>query len=561
MFYGYCRKSTEQQQETSFEVQATFLKEQAEKLNEQCIIYTETGSGGSLTDRPVFLNLLSSLKKNDIIACYDQSRISRNDKESFVILDAIMEKKARLQVNGKFINPNDPQDRAIFGMQSIFANYQKDIQLQKSREGIKQRFSNGDAVFAGDTFGYLLTKRGKTTTATIIEEEAKVIRYVYKAYSNGVSLYELQNELYGMPFQRPWNVIIQNLRPLLSRPIYMGYYLDTPYMQKHIARYSRTEVEEHLVKSNIYPPIIEEELWWEVFQKYRTVRQPHAIPYENRFTKHALSGIFKCPGCNKGITFKNKKRDGKTFTKYIFQSHTPNCPYLHRTEYDKEWLERAVRACFFLCFLNGSEVGKFFNDIKERFNNDTKDIRKELNTLESAKKKLDAKKQRLVEAVSNGLFSMEDIKNQMESLNTDYKTIEMRKNVLDNQLSALELDVADYLENSAEETMESFPYRERDYYLKYIKEGWNRVKYLELTFMNGKRFIIHKPRHTSQNLYPGQVDVYSMNGDFSFSFHILTKMEIDTKPTGDMWEDAEYHLFKRWEKQVNKRLATFESRN
>lgn len=542
MYYIYCRKSTESQNETSFEVQRDFLIRQAQLLNEPYEVHTETGSGSTMADRPVFMSVLSKLDSGDILGCYDQSRISRNSQESYIILDAIKQKKARLQVNGKFISPDDPQDMAIFGIQAVFSSYQRSIQLSKSKEGLKQKYSNGDAVFAGDTFGYELIRKNGHTEVSVVDEEAKVINYVFTQYAKGRSLYDIQNELYGKPFKRPFQITIQNLRPMIQRCLYMGKYLDSPGMQKHIARYTETEVREHLITSNIYPPIVTEELWWEVFHKYRSLRHPHAVNYNNRFTKNTLSGLFKCSGCGKGITFKNRRRNGKLFTQYIFQSHTPDCPLMKRTQFDAIWLENIIQACFLLTFLDGSQVGDFFNEVKERLHNETSEIQTELDEISDKIEKLDSQKNRLIDAVSNGLFSMEDVKNKMEEIRMEHLSLEKRKQCLESDMRYKISDADTYLEVSSQEVIDRYTENRREWYLKYIKEGINYHTHLDMEMMNGKKFEIYKPRRTNRATKPSVVIVY-YRGEYEYSF---------TYEDGIIHMDKEYS---RWEKMVNGELT------
>ena len=136
--YGYCRKSTEEQNETSFSVQEEYIRNYARNIEgiDEIIIITETGSGSSLEGRPLFKSLLESLRPNDIVSVYDSSRISRNTEDALSIIRTISQKGARLMVAGKFIDPNSPIDTMLWSVQSSFDTYQRQIQNQKSRQGI-----------------------------------------------------------------------------------------------------------------------------------------------------------------------------------------------------------------------------------------------------------------------------------------------------------------------------------------------------------------------------------------------------------------------------------------
>lgn len=542
MYYAYCRKSTDAQQETSFEVQRDFLVHQANLLNEAYIILTETGSGSTMADRPVFMNLMASLKPNDILGCYDQSRISRNSQESYIILDTIKQKGARLQVNGKFLNPFDPQDMAIFGIQAVFSDYQRSVQLEKSRKGIKQKYANGDAVFTGSLIGWTLNRYGQ---ATINPEEAEVIRYIFTEFVNGKSLKSLEKELWGKALSRPYKFNIENLRDLIMRPIYMGYYLNEPYMAKHIAKYSEEEIKAKLVKSNIYPPIIQEDLWWSALTRYRTVRTPHSIEYQFRWSPHPLAGVFKCP-CGKGISYHHRIRENnRMFETYMFQAHTPACSYGKHISYKMEWLENITLSCFLLTFLAGNEVGMFFAEKKRELEALTLDIDNELTNIDKLHKKEEAKKERLVMAVAEGLLDTASISNQMQKIQGSIDELENRKENLIQQKNLKLADYEDFSMVSSQEILDTYSTHFREYILRFAGEKSTldtTDKSLLLRFINGKEFKIHYPKRSNTREYPVMIDV-SFRGEFQYSFEYhkgqITRMVTDNEylqPTLDRWK-------------------------
>ena len=552
MYYAYCRKSTEQQQETSFEVQRDFLIRQANLLNVPYKVLTETGSGSTMADRPVFMRILSDLQPNDILGCYDQSRISRNPSESYIIIDTIQQKKAKLQVNGKFIDPDEPQDMAIFGIQAVFSGYQRSIQLDKSRKGLKQKYLNGDAVFTGNMIGWQLNRYGK---ATIIDEEAKVIRYIFSEFIRGKSLKQLEKELYGKVLQRPYKFSIENLRDMIQRPIYCGWYFSEPNVAKHVSKYTEDILKSCMVKSNIYPPIIQEDEWWTALRRYRTVRTPHAIEYQFRWSPHILAGVFKCP-CGKGISYHHRIRQGNVFETYMFQSHTPNCSYGKHISYPMEWLEDITQACFLFTFLAGNEVGLFFEERKREIEKLTEDVDMELKEIGKEISRENSKKDRLVDAVAEGLLDTASISKQMSKITDNLKALEQRKDRLLEERGLRLADYETFTEISAQDVIDTYTSHFREYLLKY--SGGNSVlqsdRSLILSFMNGKEFHIHYPKRTNKRSFPSQVDV-SFRGEYQFSF-VYFKSEIT-----NVICDNEYMLpaLERWKKMINEELNRFGS--
>ena len=191
MNWIYTRRSTGRQSDVSLELQEETCRRW---VTEPITPIHETGSGADNT-RPQLNYMISNLKPNDCVVIYDNSRLARNLIDSISILKSITDKGAYLICDGKRIDPNNPQDLFTFNVHSAFSDYQLLIQRQKSHEGLKKMRDDGNAIFAGDTFGYLLTKHGKNVTATIIEEEAKTIRYIFEEYAKGKAMKELEREL------------------------------------------------------------------------------------------------------------------------------------------------------------------------------------------------------------------------------------------------------------------------------------------------------------------------------------------------------------------------------
>lgn len=536
MYIGYCRKSTAGQGECTFETQRDFLIRQAESLKEPYEILMETGSGSTIADRPVFMRILAELKPGTILGCYDQSRISRNSQESYIILEAIKEKQARLHVNGKFINPDDPQDMMIFGMGAVFATYQKDIQNKKAKEGRKIQYENGDAVFTSSLFGYELIKRGKHITINVIEEEAKIVRFIFTKYSEGWTTSRLEKELMGTPVPRGHILDMISVRRILSRPLYAGYYLRKSKLTKQIQHYTEDEIRPLLVKSNLYPPLITEELWWTVFRNWR--KSHHKTrPFETRFSKAELTAVFVCPSCGKSMTYLSQFNRFKVPRAiYTLARHGAGCTMLNRTLYQAKWLERVMAVCFRIVFLEGGELNVFFKEKESELYENTKEIRSAIEAVDKSIGEIDRKISRLVQAVMEGALTLGDIKKERENLDKEKNTLVNRRNELEDSLMRFSIEAEEYLEIEAGKVLDEFDTNRRDLYLRFIREGKVYPKYLTAEFMNGKLFEIHRPTRGKPDDTPVKV---FYKGEWQYSF-ILRPDSIEVSDVNSVEETREF---------------------
>lgn len=516
MLFAYCRKSTTKQNETSFEVQEEYLRGQAQKLGETEVqVIRETGSGSSIEGRPLFKRLLEESQSGDIIALYDSSRGFRNTEDALRTASVLSLKGVRLYISDKFINVDNPIDKMLFSISSSFDSYQREIQAKKAKEGQIKVFEEGNWLFCSTLFGYNLVRIGKNKTVSVIEEEAKIVRFVFEKYSSGWSVKKLLGELQGLPLQRQSNFTLKKISRILQQPIYMGFYPDSTIDNTVLPRYTRSELEGHLVKSNYYTPIIEESLFWTCFDRYREVTPTHSRPWQLRWTKHTLSGIIRCPSCHKGIAHFTKMGDV-----YCTEDHSPDCQTKWRTKFDSRWLETIMTFCFYLTFLSGDEIGSFFSEKQQELFQDKSEIEQAMTDIDKVLSEIQVKTDRLVDAISDGIISSSDAKKRMESLKSDQQSLLDRKTSLERDLRSIEVDVDALLELSSEEVIETFPKNERDYFKKFLKYAYAYKDRIEIEYMNGKHYTI--PRGKRHNHTTDSVIVTSTYQDDSFQFVYTT---------------------------------------
>lgn len=553
MNYIYARISTDGQNETSLEVQEEAVRNQLIGVSSAPItVMREIGSGKDTEGRPVFLNMLSKLKEDDIVAVYDNSRLSRNIEISLFLLKEISNKGARLLCDGKFLDPNNPQDYMIFNIQSSFSTYQRQIQRLKSCEGMKRQIENGDKIFPSTLFGYDLIRRGKNTTVSIIEEEAKIIRYIFDRYNQGASVSKISEELYGVPLERNKTFTADNVANILIRTIYTGYYRANGMKN---AELSKEELEPLLIKSNKYPPIIDCDTFWKSYNRLHSSYK-RRIYDGKRFTPHILSGLYTCPCCNKGMIHVNipvYKGVGVREGVYSFHAHYPNCTSKKFRVYLDTWMEGVTMACFFITFLFGDEIGCFFEEQKAKLYESTEELRKALADIEKAMGEIDVKILRLVDAISEGIIDSSAAKGKMDALKAQKKSYQHQADNISSDIARTMIDIGDFVEDSAIETIEQFYSNIRNTYLKYIDYAHYYEKSLVVRFVNGKEFKIEKYKKLNNKRQNSLVTV-SKDGKEQFTFTYCidsNEIRMNTATSNDPFIDYENKELKKLEYKVN----------
>lgn len=126
MKYGYARVSTLAQD----------LEVQIQKLtNEGCDkIYSEKYTGTS-KDRPQFNELMDVLEEGDTLVFTKLDRIARNTKEAIEIIQDLFNRNVKVHILNMGLVENTPTGNLIFNILSSFAQFERDLIVERTQEG------------------------------------------------------------------------------------------------------------------------------------------------------------------------------------------------------------------------------------------------------------------------------------------------------------------------------------------------------------------------------------------------------------------------------------------
>ena len=129
MMWGYCRCSVKEKGYQDITRQYRELEKMGVKREN---IFGEYESGTKV-EREQLTKLLNIVKKGDIIACTEASRITRSIKQLIEILEFAKNKQIKL-ILGSFIvdftNEVDPMTLAVVQLMGVFAELEKNMIIQ-----------------------------------------------------------------------------------------------------------------------------------------------------------------------------------------------------------------------------------------------------------------------------------------------------------------------------------------------------------------------------------------------------------------------------------------------
>ena len=227
---AYARVSTEQDaQQNSYEAQieyyTNYIQQKAEW--EFVKVYSDEGiSGTSYRNRSGFNEMVADAKdgKINLILTKSISRFARNTVDSLVITRELKRLGVEVFFEKENISSMDSQAELIFTIMSSIAQEESRSISENVRWGVQRSMEAGRVSLPWKSF--LGFERGEDGLPKINEEEAKIVRKIYRDYLNGATLRQIARKLDAMGIEKPlykrgkWSP--ETVRHILTNEKYKG---------------------------------------------------------------------------------------------------------------------------------------------------------------------------------------------------------------------------------------------------------------------------------------------------------------------------------------------------
>ena len=553
-FFAYARVSTKDQgKKYSLETQSKFLHKVFETLTDQddyeFIEVREEKSAKNVENRESLKSILNNLHKRDIVAVYDISRLGRDTQDVLTMLKLIPSKGAIVYVELTAVNMDSPEEELRRTIDAAVATYQRKVQNIKSRAGIEVKKEKGEWLFRGDMLGYRVFK----DQVEIVQDEAEIVRFIFQNYAKGKSIRHITNELSksGLRNRDATTWYSATVRRYILKPIYMGYYK----LKGGGRARGQDKVEltpDTLVKSNKYPPIVSESLWWKCYDSYRHVKRSHSRQFQYRWSAYELSGILTCGYCaamGKRAAYVHlaSKRKGlkTTWEVYVCRVHQKKCKQSIFT-LRAEIFEKLFRFAYLIFLSYYEEVEGHFQSIAKEYEGMAEAIESQIQTLNLRVQEKDQKIKQItdkfIQATAPALLQslnqqVQQIEEERSKLSEQLKSLQAKKSEV---LSDLNADYETWINKNQEQRIADFilgdPVSRRDVHKELIMSASIHDKALYIEFVNSKKLVTPlvptKGRRIQRKFlihvsYKGE-DQYEVTFDTtndSYSFHNLVEDE------------------------------------
>lgn len=444
---AYCRVSTDHgEQLDSLENQKCFFQDFARLHHHELIrIYADEGiSGKQLKKRDRFLQMLEDAKQGefDAVAVKDIARFARNTLD-FLTAIRILKRYGVvvLFVTNNMTTYGDSEfTLTIFGAiaQEESINTSKRVRFGKKINAQKGRVPNL-------VYGYV---RQNLFTLQVDEGEAAVVRRVFQMVLDGYSMRRIASTLNAerIPTKKGCLWEERNLLRLLHNPLYKGVVVNHKSETRDVLEGTRMELPPEEWYSHIRPEYaivdtaqfdaVQEEL---ARRKAMHERETAAPPPRRHSSAHLFSNLLVCHACGAGFSRKRYRRKDGTREFWVCRKRDQgiavtggerctNCSHVD---------EPALCAFLSAYFLQAiPDLGRFLERAGQEYSSRRKtgvqaDSRRKW--LHAESKRLRMARERLLTLYTNGLVSLEELKQR--SAQNEAQRVQVEK-----ELSGLEDD-------------------------------------------------------------------------------------------------------------------------
>lgn len=454
---AYCRVSTDKaDQLNSLETQKQFFSEYVKRTGDHLVkVYADEGiSGTKIKNRKEFLHMMSDAEKGlfNMVVVKDISRFARNTVD---LLQNIRALKA-LGIETTFLTSHmtvlgqSEFVLTIFGAlaQEESANTSKRVKFGKRMNAEKGRVPN-------IVYGYDKTI-GDYFNLTINQEEAKVIRQIYKWYlTEGYGAAKIANMLNerGLKTKRNCNWSQNAICRILTNELYTGKIINGKQEVTDFLTGTRSEKDQSqwLVTQRPDLRIIEPEEYKRAQEILHGRHRIFHLEGKRQSNKHLFSTLIKCKEC--GWSFRRSVRTYKnTYIRWVCSGHNgkgaDSCP--NTATVDENELIKVLEDYFSQILKNKKNiinhvVKEFTKAYKEKDENEN--YEKELNVRIS---KLKRTRQKYMDMYTDDLISREELNEALGGMKAEIEHLEN-----DLKLVQYNLHKGDQLEDIIKKTFQS----------------------------------------------------------------------------------------------------------
>lgn len=446
---AYCRVSTDNEEQlASFDSQVSYYTKMIEeKENWDLVkIYSDKAITGTATkNRKGFQEMIDDAinGKMDIILCKSISRFARNTLDTLKYIRLLRENYVEVWFEEENLHTNDEQCEMILTVLASVAQQEARITSEHVKAGLQHKMRKGEMIGFNGCLGY--DYDAKTKSLSINDEEAEVVRYIFKRYLEGAGCNLIANELEEKGYKTKtgatkwWDSTVLGI---LKNEKYKGdLLLQKTFTVNALEKRRLTnkgEVDQIKVIGH-HEPIVSEELFDSVEEMMKRRSIPNPVDNSGARTRwsrqHTFSSKLECGFCHRKLC-RRSWHNSTPYVKVIWQCASAakrrkvSCP--ESLTISEKTIENAFVASYSELLQNDSEmVSAFVEDMKKAMN--TEFDHNEIDKLEKAIGRYEKSLSNLIDLKAEGRVSNDEYDLKREEYNNK---LEILRDELEEMLNA-----------------------------------------------------------------------------------------------------------------------------
>lgn len=397
------------------------------------ITYEEVLSGGKvdLNDRPQLQRLLNEIEKYDGVLVMELSRLSRNGLVSEQILQACVDYNKPILTREKTYDlANNQSDVLAYRFGALIASDEHARIGARSKNNKIALTKQGLHVTGNVPYGYVRNK--DTKKLEINEEQAVVIRYIFKLHSQGLGSFRIRDILNeeGYRSAKGSHFIVESIKRIMENPVYRGAIVFNDRKRiKRNGKYVYINVDTFIVEG-AHPAIIPPDEWYranemreERANKAKKVRERPAV----KGGVSTLKDLMYCAKCKRKLSV---RKDSK-----MVYFTVKTCDYLlkdgskcHNAGIRADYVEELVQAEL------STLRTQVEQEIVQLMNADTGSITAEINEemlrVDKQLEQAETAFSKLIDYALAGVFTAQEIAGKKEELTSNINGLKTEKEAL-----------------------------------------------------------------------------------------------------------------------------------
>lgn len=272
-------------------------------------VYTDEAVTGTKGSRPGLNRLLADCRagKIDMIITKSISRFARNTVTMLEVVRKLKSINVDVYFEKENIHSMSEEGELMLTLLSSFAQEESLSVSENCKWRIRDKFKKGEPANWNFMFGYNIVC-GKIS---VNETEAKIVKYIFEEYVNGVGTTQIAHRLKNMGIKTRFNGewTPKKIEHMLNNEKYTGNsLLQKKFVADHLTKklvYNKGQLPRYYAEGT-HPGIID----METFNKAQRILKKNYEKMRHKTSttsRYAFSGLIKCENCGKSYRRKVEK--------------------------------------------------------------------------------------------------------------------------------------------------------------------------------------------------------------------------------------------------------------